>query len=67
MIERPGSETKPYQEGMRRELEEYLRIDTDYTERYVGLINDKETIVRKNHLGIVHLFDNADVLAETLA
>ena len=32
-------------------------IDTAYTERCVGLINDDETPVGQVHLGVVHLFD----------
>ncbi len=32
-------------------------IDTPYTDRCVGLINDDETEVGKVHLGVVHLFD----------
>ena len=46
-----------YQEGMRRELAEEVFIDTGYTERCVGLINDDETPVGQVHLGVVHLFD----------
>jgi predicted NUDIX family phosphoesterase len=46
-----------YQEGMRRELDEEIFIDTAYTERCVGLINDDETPVGQVHLGVVHLFD----------
>ena len=49
----------PYQEGMRRELEEEVAIDTPYTARCVGLINDDETEVGSVHLGVVHLFDVA--------
>lgn len=47
----------PYQEGMRRELEEEVVIETPYAERCVGLINDDETEVGRVHLGIVHVFD----------
>jgi predicted NUDIX family phosphoesterase len=49
----------PYEEGMRRELEEEVAIDTPYTARCVGLINDDETEVGSVHLGVVHLFDVA--------
>jgi predicted NUDIX family phosphoesterase len=49
----------PYQEGMRRELEEEVAIDTPYTARCVGLINDDQTEVGSVHLGVVHLFDCA--------
>lgn len=44
-----------YQEGMRRELEEEVRIATPYREQCVGLINDDETEVGRVHLGIVHV------------
>ena len=46
----------PYAEGMRRELEEEIIIDTPYQECLVGMINDDETDVGKVHLGVVHLF-----------
>lgn len=47
----------PYAEGMRRELEEEVAIDTPYREACVGLINDDETEVGRVHLGVVHVFD----------
>lgn len=47
----------PYHEGMRRELEEEVVIDTPYRDECVGLINDDETEVGRVHLGIVHIFD----------
>jgi predicted NUDIX family phosphoesterase len=46
-----------YVEGMRRELEEEVIIDTPYVESCVGLINDDETPVGQVHLGVVHIFD----------
>jgi predicted NUDIX family phosphoesterase len=46
-----------YQEGLRRELEEEVFIESAYTEQCVGLINDDETPVGQVHLGVVHLFD----------
>jgi predicted NUDIX family phosphoesterase len=52
-----STDTVPYAEGMRRELEEEIVIDTPYTERCVGLINDDETPVGKVHLGVVHLVE----------
>ena len=48
-----GEET--YREGMQRELDEEVIIDTPYEDRIVGMINDDETEVGKVHLGIVHL------------
>jgi predicted NUDIX family phosphoesterase len=54
-----SSSTAPsaYEEGMRRELEEEVIIDTPYRGRMVGLINDDETDVGRVHLGVVHLLD----------
>ncbi len=53
----PAGSANPYEEGMRRELEEEVQIDTPYTARCVGMINDDETEVGRVHLGVVHLFD----------
>ena len=50
-------ESHPYDEGMRRELAEEVRIDTPVRARCVGLINDDQTEVGRVHLGVVHLFD----------
>jgi predicted NUDIX family phosphoesterase len=47
----------PYSEGMRRELDEEVVIDSPYREQCVGLINDDQTEVGKVHLGVVHLLD----------
>jgi predicted NUDIX family phosphoesterase len=47
----------PYEEGMRREIEEEVAIGTPYTARCVGLINDDHTEVGRVHLGVVHIFD----------
>jgi predicted NUDIX family phosphoesterase len=47
----------PYEEGMRRELEEEVAVETPYRARCVGMINDDQTEVGRVHLGIVHLFD----------
>ena len=46
-----------YLEGMRRELEEEVVIDTSYREHVAGLINDDQTDVGRVHLGVVHIFD----------
>lgn len=47
----------PYAEGMKRELDEEVRINTPHAFSLVGLINDDETEVGKVHLGIVHVCD----------
>jgi predicted NUDIX family phosphoesterase len=52
-----GHSQDVYREGMRRELEEEVIIDTAYTETVAGLINDDETPVGRVHLGMVHLCD----------
>ena len=46
-----------YEQGMRREIEEELIINTRYESSLAGLINDDENEVGKVHLGVVHIFD----------
>lgn len=53
----PNINASPYEEGMRRELDEEVEIDTPYAAKCVGLINDDQTEVGRVHLGVVHLFD----------
>jgi predicted NUDIX family phosphoesterase len=55
--DRISDDAVPYTEGMRRELQEEVAIDCQYTERCVGLINDDQTPVGQVHLGIVHLVE----------
>jgi predicted NUDIX family phosphoesterase len=57
--DRVSHDAVPYEEGMRRELDEEITIDTPFTQHCVGLINDDETPVGQVHLGVVHLFDVA--------
>ncbi len=45
-----------YQQGMQRELDEEVSINTEYESDCVGLINDDQNDVGKVHLGVVHLF-----------
>lgn len=52
-----AGEDSPYEQGMQRELEEEVKIDTPFKQTCVGLINDDETEVGKVHLGVVHIFD----------
>jgi predicted NUDIX family phosphoesterase len=47
----------PYREAMFREVAEEVRLETDYTERCIGLINDDSTAVGQVHLGVVHVFE----------
>lgn len=45
----------PFQEGMRRELEEEVRFDAPHELVCAGLINDDESEVGRVHLGVVYL------------
>ena len=46
-----------YEAGMLRELNEEVEINTNFTSRCVGLINDDATPVGSVHLGIVHVLE----------
>jgi predicted NUDIX family phosphoesterase len=46
-----------YDEGMRRELEEEVVIESASSQRCVGLINDDQSEVGRVHLGVVHLVE----------
>ncbi len=52
-----GTHQDVYREGLQRELDEEVCIDTTFSERCIGLINDDQTSVGQVHLGIVHLLD----------
>ncbi len=52
-----GGSDSPYLEGMRREIDEEVDVESGWTEDCLGLINDDETDVGKVHLGIVHIFE----------
>jgi predicted NUDIX family phosphoesterase len=47
----------PYREGMLREVAEEIYLESEYSERCVGLINDDGNAVGQVHLGIVHVFE----------
>jgi predicted NUDIX family phosphoesterase len=51
------SSLHPYEEGMRRELDEEVIVDSPGKQTCVGLINDDETPVGRVHLGVVHILD----------
>ena len=53
--DRVSESAVPYAEGMRRELDEEVVVDSPTVEQCVGLINDDETPVGQVHLGVVHL------------
>jgi len=57
-VNAPGG-ADPYEEGMRRELEEEVAIEAPHTAQCVGLINDDQTEVGRVHLGVVYRFDLA--------
>lgn len=46
-----------YEAGMLRELNEEVEMNTNFTSRCVGLINDDATPVGSVHLGIVHVLE----------
>jgi predicted NUDIX family phosphoesterase len=52
--------TDVYRAGMLRELREEVALDTTWTERTIGLINDDRTPVGQVHLGVVHVVDLAE-------
>ncbi|MEP6708929.1 MAG: hypothetical protein ABJB32_02210 [Verrucomicrobiota bacterium] len=45
-----------YRAGVEREVNEEIRIETNFEDRIVALLNDDTTDVGRVHLGIVHLF-----------
>jgi len=55
--DRVSESAVPYAEGMRRELDEEVRVESPFVENCVGLINDDETPVGQVHLGVVHLVE----------
>lgn len=46
-----------YLAALQREIEEEVFVQTHYTQKCVGLINDDLTDVGRVHLGIVHVFE----------
>lgn len=45
-----------YRAGVEREVNEEIKIDTQFEDRVVALLNDDTTEVGRVHLGIVHVF-----------
>jgi predicted NUDIX family phosphoesterase len=45
-----------YRVGVEREVNEEVKIDTQFEDRIVALLNDDTTEVGRVHLGIVHVF-----------
>ncbi len=50
-------EEHAYAVGMQRELEEEVFLESEFTSKCVGLINDDATEVGRVHLGVVHVFE----------
>jgi predicted NUDIX family phosphoesterase len=46
-----------YMEGVRREVNEELKIGTAFRNRIVALLNDDSNEVGQVHMGVVHVFD----------
>ena len=61
-----ANEASPYEQGLRRELNEEVEINSEYEQACVGLINDDESEVGRVHLGVVHLFDVAQPLVRPM-
>jgi predicted NUDIX family phosphoesterase len=53
-----------YRAGVKREVDEEIKIDTQFEDRIVALLNDDTTEVGRVHLGIVHVFDLAEEKVE---
>src|SRR6266705_6699725 len=53
-----------YRAGVEREVSEEIRIDTQFEDRIVALLNDDTTEVGRVHLGIVHVFKLAEPKVE---
>ncbi len=45
-----------YKEGLKREVNEEIQIQTTYNEKIAGLINDDSNEVGRVHFGIIHTF-----------
>jgi predicted NUDIX family phosphoesterase len=53
-----------YRAGVEREVNEEIKIDTQFADRIVALLNDDSTEVGRVHLGIVHVFKLAQPKVE---
>src|SRR4029077_378316 len=53
-----------YRAGVEREVNEEIKIDTQFEDRIVALLNDDSTEVGRVHLGIVHVFKLAEPKVE---
>jgi predicted NUDIX family phosphoesterase len=53
-----------YRAGVEREVNEEIKIDTNFEDRIVALLNDDTTDVGRVHLGVVHVFKLAEPKVE---
>jgi predicted NUDIX family phosphoesterase len=53
-----------YRVGVEREVNEEIKIDTQFDDRIVALLNDDTTDVGRVHLGVVHVFRLAEPKVE---
>jgi predicted NUDIX family phosphoesterase len=53
-----------YRAGVEREVNEEIKINTNFEDRIVALLNDDTTEVGRVHLGIVHVFKLAEAKVE---
>ena len=53
-----------YRVGVEREVNEEIKIDSQFEDRIVALLNDDTTEVGRVHLGIVHIFHLAEQKVE---
>ena len=53
-----------YRVGVEREVNEEIKIDSQFEDRIVALLNDDATEVGRVHLGIVHIFHLAEQKVE---
>src|SRR6266403_769693 len=53
-----------YRAGVEREVNEEIKIDTQFDDRIVALLNDDSTEVGRVHLAIVHVFKLAEPKVE---
>jgi predicted NUDIX family phosphoesterase len=51
----PGLFGTTYEDGLKREINEEVIIESPYTQRIVALLNDDSNDVGKVHFGVVHL------------
>lgn len=59
-VDDPNLLSTPYEEGMIREVQEEIYIDTEYESKAVALLNDDTNEVGRVHFGIIHVFNLAE-------